>query len=332
VQKVVVDLMNAIYEQDFLDCSYGFRPGRSPHQALDEVRRVTFTLPTGWILELDIQSYFDKIVRDILIEMVEKRVRDGSVLRLIQKWIKVGVIEDGKLLMSETGTGQGQPISPLLANIYLHHALDVWFEEVVKPHLKGEAYEIRFADDAILCFQYREDAEKVMRVLPKRFEKYGLTLHPEKTRLIEFGRDAARKSKKQGKRPETFDFLGFTHLCARNRKGKFAVHVRTIAKRLRRGLKAIADWCKQHRHEPVSEQQKALNAKLRGHYQYYGRPSNYCCIMQFYRRVRRIWREWLSRRTRGRPLTWERYSALLRQHPLLLPRITHSWAGEGSHA
>jgi group II intron reverse transcriptase/maturase len=332
VQKVVVDLMNAIYEQDFLDCSYGFRPGRSPHQALDEVRRVTFTLPTGWILELDIQSYFDKIVRDILIEMVEKRVRDGSVLRLIQKWIKVGVIEDGKLLMSETGTGQGQPISPLLANIYLHHALDVWFEEVVKPHLKGEAYEIRFADDAILCFQYREDAEKVMRVLPKRFEKYGLTLHPEKTRLIEFGRDAARNAKKQGKRPETFDFLGFTHLCARNRKGKFAVHVRTIAKRLRRGLKAIADWCKQHRHEPVSEQQKALNAKLRGHYQYYGRPSNYCCIMQFYRRVRRIWREWLSRRTRGRPLTWERYSALLRQHPLLLPRITHSWAGEGSHA
>lgn len=332
VQKVVVALMNVIYEQDFLGCSYGFRPGRSQHQALDEVDRAIFTRSTGWILKLDIQSYFDKIVRGILIEMVEKRVSDGSVLRLIQKWIKVGVIEDGKLLMSETGTGQGQPISPLLANIYLHHALDVWFEEVVKPRLKGEAYEIRFADDAILCFQYREDAEQVMRVLPQRFEKYGLTLHPEKTRLIEFGRDAARNAKKQGKRPETFDFLGFTHLCARSRKGKFTVHVRTIAKRLRRGLKAIADWCKQHRHEPVSEQRNALNAKLRGHYQYYGRPSNYCCIMQFYRRVRRIWREWLSRRTRGRPLTWERYSALLRQHPLLLPRITHSWAGEGSYA
>ena len=332
VQKVVVDLMNAIYEQDFLDCSYGFRPGRSQHQALEEVGRVICTRPTGWILELDIQSYFDKIVRGILIEMVEKRVSDGSVLRLIQKWIKVGVIEDGKLLMSETGTGQGQPISPLLANIYLHHVLDVWFEEVVKPGLKGEAYEIRFADDAILCFQHREDAEKVMRVLPKRFEKFGLTLHPEKTRLIEFGRYAARNAKKQGKRPATFDFLGLTHLCARSLKGKFTVHVRTMAKRLRRGLKAIADWCQQHRHEPVSEQQKTLNAKLRGHYQYYGRPSNYCCIMQFYRRVRRIWWEWLSRRTRGRRLTWERYSALLRQHPLLLPRITHSWEGEGSHA
>jgi RNA-directed DNA polymerase len=332
VQKVVVDLMNAIYEQDFLDCSYGFRPGRSQHQALDEVRRVICTRPTGWILELDIQSYFDKIVRGILIEMVEKRVSDGSVLRLIQKWIKVGVIEDGKLLESETGTGQGQPISPLLANIYLHHALDMWFEEVVKPRLKGEAYEIRFADDAILCFQHKEDAEKVLRVLPKRLEKYGLTLHPEKTRLIEFGRYAARNAKKQGKKPETFDFLGFKHLCARSRKGGFTVHVKTIAKRLHRGLKAIADWCKQHRHEPVDEQQKTLNAKLRGHYQYYGRPTNFRSIRQFYRRVRRIWREWLSRRTRGRPLTWERYLAILRQHPLLPPRITHAWAGAGSHA
>ena len=329
VQKVVVDLMNAIYEQDFLDCSYGFRPGRGQHQALDEVGRVICTRPTGWILELDIQSYFDKIVRSILIEMVEKRVSDGSVLRLIQKWIKVGVIEGSKLLVSETGTGQGQPISPLLANIYLHHVLDVWFEEVVKPRLKGEAYEVRFADDAILCFQHKEDAEKVRSVLPKRFEKYGLTLHPEKTRLIEFGRNAARNAKEQGKRPETFDFLGFKHVCARSRKGKFAVHGRTIAKRLRRGLKAVTGWCKQHRHEPVGQQQKALNAKLRGHYQYYGRPTNYRSIWQFYRRVRRIWREWLGRRTRGRPLKWERYQAILRQYPLLLPRIMHSWASTG---
>ena len=332
VQKVVVDLMNAIYEQDFLDCSYGFRPGRSQHQALDEVRRVICTRPTGWILEIDISSYFDKIVRGILIEMVEKRVRDGSVLRLIQKWIKVGVIEDGKLLGSETGTGQGQPISPLLANIYLHHALDEWFEDVGKPRLKGEAYEIRFADDAILCFQHREDAEKVLGVLPKRFEKYGLTLHPEKTRLIEFGRYAARKAKKQGKQPESFDFLGFKHLCARSRKGGCTVHVKTLAKRLRRGLKAIAEWCKQHRRTPVNQQQEALNAKLRGHYQYYGRPTNYYSIWQFYRRVCRIWREWLGRRTRGRPLTWDRYNAILRQHPLLIPRITHAWVGAGRYA
>jgi RNA-directed DNA polymerase len=265
--------------------------------------------------------------------MIEKRVNDGSILRLIQKWIKVGVIEDGKLLVSETGTGQGQPISPLLANVFLHHVLDKWFEDVVKPRLRGEAYEIRFADDAILCFQHRGDAEKVLKVLPKRFEKYGLTLHPEKTRLMEFGRFAAGNAKRQGKDPETFNFLGFTHIGARSRKGKFTVHVKTMAKRLRRGLTAVvAEWCKQHRHDPVSGQQQTLNAKLRGHYQYYGRPTNYRSLWQFYRKVRRIWREWLSRRTRGRPLTWERFAEILRQYPLLRPRITHSWAGAGSHA
>jgi RNA-directed DNA polymerase len=332
VQKVVVDLLNAIYEQDFLDCSYGFRPGRGQHHALDEVGRVICARPTGWVLEIDIRSYFDTIVRSALVDMIEERVTDGSVLRLIGKWIRVGVMEDGRLLVSETGTGQGQPISPLLANIYLHHVLDKWFEDEVKPRLKGEAYEIRFADDAILCFQHKKDAEKVLAVLPKRFEKYGLTLHPEKTRLIEFGRYAARSARKQGKKPATFNFLGFVHICARSRQGKFTVHVKTIAKRLRRGLKAVWEWCKQHRHDPVNEQQKTLNAKLRGHYQYYGRRTNYRAIRQFYQRVRRIWREWLSRRTRGKKLTWERYDAMLRQHPLLPPRITHAWVGAGSHA
>ena len=290
------------------------------------------TVPMGWVLEIDIRAYFDSIVRPTLVEMIERRVNDGSVLRLIQKWIKVGAIDNGKLLVSETGTGQGQPISPLLANVYLHHALDLWFEDVVKPRLKGEAYEIRFADDAILCFQHKEDADKVLEVLPMRFEKFGLTLHPEKTRLIEFGRLAARNARRQGKKPETFDFLGLTHICARSRKGKFTVHVKTVAKRLRRGLKAIIAWCKEHRHDPVAEQQKTLNAKLRGHYQYYGRPTNYRSIWQFYRRVRRIWREWLSRRTRGRPLSWDRFAEILRQYPLLLPWITHAWAGAGSHA
>src|ERR1700693_4496064 len=173
VQKVVVDLMNAIYEQDFLDCSYGFRPGRGPHQALDEVRRVICTRPSEWILEIDITAYFDSIVRKQLMEYIEKRVRDGSVLRLIRKWIQVGVIEEGRLLVSETGTGQGQTISPLLANIYLHFVLDEWLENEVKPRLRGAAHEIRFANDAVLCFQYREDAEKVMEVLPKRFARYG---------------------------------------------------------------------------------------------------------------------------------------------------------------
>ena len=331
VQKVAVDLLNAIYEQDFLECSYGFRPGRGQHQALDEAGRVICRRPTRWVLEIDIRAYFDKIVREQLVEMIEERVSDGSMLRLIGKWIQVGVIEDGRLLVSETGTGQGQPISPLLANIYLHQVLDKWFADVVKPRLKGEAYEIRFADDAILCFQHKEDAEKVLNVLSKRFEKFGLTLHPEKTRLIEFGRYAASNARRQGEKPATFGFLGFTHIGARSRKGKFTVHVKTIAKRFRRGTKAIADWCKQHRHDPVSEQQKLLNAKLRGHYQYYGRPTNYRSVWQFYRETRRTWRTWLSRRTRGQPLTWERYVEILRQYPLLRPQITHSWASAGSH-
>jgi len=268
VQKAVVELLNAIYEQDFLNCSYGFRPKRGQHQALDEVGRVLCTQPTGWVLDLDVTAYFDSIVRKQLMEMIEKRVRDGSVLRLIRKWIQTGVIEEGRLLVSETGTGQEQTISPLLANLYPHYVLDEWFENEVKPRLRGQAHEIRFADDAVLCFQYKEDADRVMEVLPKRFAKYGLTLHPEKTRLVEFGRYAEANAKRQGKKPCTLDILGFTHVCARSRKGKFAVHVRTMKKRFKRGLKAIAEWCQENRHEPVDEQQKTLNAKLRGHYQY----------------------------------------------------------------
>src|SRR6202043_2821285 len=179
-------------------------------------------------------------------EFIEKRVRDGSVLRLIRKWIQVGVIEEGRLLVSETGTGQGQTISPLLANIYLHYVLDEWFENEVKPRLRGAAHEIRFADDAVLCFQYKEDAERVMEVLPKRFAKYGLTLHPEKTRLVEFGRYAEERAKRQGKKPSTFDFLGLTHICAHSRRGEFIVQVRTMRKRLRRSLTAVGAWCREN--------------------------------------------------------------------------------------
>ena len=332
VQKAMVEILNAIYEQDFLDCSYGFRPGRGQHQALDEVRRVICTRPTGWILELDITAYFDSIVREQLMEMIERRIRDGSVLQLLRKCIQVGVIDEGRLLVSETGTGQGQTISPLLANIYLHYVLDEWFENEVKPRLRGAAHEIRFADDAVLSFQYKEDAERVMEVLPKRFAKYGLTLHPEKTRLVEFGRYAEANAKRQGKKPGTLDFLGFTHICARSRKGKFTVHVRTMKKRFKRGLTAIAEWCQENRHDPVDEQQKTLNAKLRGHYQYYGRPTNYRSIRKFYREVCYIWRKWLSRRTRGDGMTWEKFTAILRRHPLMRPRIVHSWQGAESHA
>lgn len=331
VQRATVDLLNAIYEQDFLECSYGFRPGRDAHQALDEVGRVICRQGTSYVVEADIRSYFDSIVRGRLIELVERRIRDGSILRLIRKWVNAGVIDDGRLLVSKTGTGQGQVISPLLANIYLHYVLDVWFEEEVKPRLRGRAYEVRYADDFIMCFQYHEDAERVLRVLHKRFARYGLSLHPEKTRLMEFGRFAAANARRRGEgKPATFDFLGLTHVCARSRRGRFTVHVRTRRKKLGQALKETSAWCRRHRHDPVEAQCRMLNAKLRGHYQYFGRPTNYRSLWQFYRGVRRVWRKWLNRRTRGKTLPWGVYQDLLDRHPLLRPRITHTWAGAGS--
>ena len=328
VQRATVDLLNAIFEQDFLDCSHGFRPGRSAHDALDDVGRVICRQPTEWILELDIVSYFDSIVREQLMEMIKRRVSDASILRLIGKWINIGAVDDGRLLTSETGTGQGQIISPLLANIYLHHVLDSWFEEEVKPRLKGKAFEIRYADDALLCFQNREDAQRVLDVLPKRFAKYGLTLHPEKTRLVEFGRRAHQQAKLLKTKTATFDFLGLTHRCATSRNGKFTVHVSTMKKRLRRGLTAVADWCRNHRHDPVEYQQRMLNAKLRGHYQYYGRPTNFRSLRRFFRTVRSTWRKWLQRRTRGRHLSWGTFLKLLKRYPLLVPRISHAWTAK----
>jgi RNA-directed DNA polymerase len=326
VQKAVVELLNAIYEQDFLECSYGFRPGRGAQDALDEVGRAICREATSCVLELDITSYFDSIVREQLMEMIERRISDASILRLIRKWINTGVIDDGRLLVSETGTGQGQIISPLLANVYLHFVLDEWIERDVKPRLRGKVFVVRYADDAVLCFQYREDAEKVLEVLPKRFARYGLTLHPEKTRLVPFGREALHRAKQAGTKAETFDFLGFAHIGARSRRGKFTVRLRTMRKRLRRSFNSVTKWCQAHRHDDLSKQQAVLNAKLRGHYQYYGRPTNYRSLWQFYRGVRGVWKKWLDRRSRGRTLTWEAYAQLLRRYPLLRPRITRPWA------
>jgi RNA-directed DNA polymerase len=325
VQKATVRLLNAIFEPDFLPCSYGSRPGRSPHQALDELDRILFREPISHVLELDITSYFDAIVKKLLMEMIELRISDQSILRLIGKWIHVGVIDEGRLLVSETGIGQGQVISPFLANVYLHRVLDRWFEDEVKPRLTGKAFVVRYVDDAVICFQNEEDAQKVLTVLTKRFSKYGLTLHPDKTRLVEFGRSALIEAERMGKKPATFDFLGVKHISARSRRGTYMVKVKTMKKRLKRSLTAVAAWCKKHRHQPVKEQQATLIAKLRGHYQYYGRASNYWSLRQFYQGVVHIWKKWLNRRTRGTPLTWDTYNRLLQRHPLLKPRITHPW-------
>jgi len=325
VQRATVELLEAIYEQDFLPCSYGFRPGRGAQQALDEVGRIICRESTEYVLKLDIVSYFDSVVREQLMAMIERRVGDGSILRLVRKWIHVGVIEDGRLLVSERGTGQGQVISPLLSNIYLHVVLDKWFENEVKPRLKGKAFEVRYADDGLFCFQYREDAERMLQVLHKRFAKFGLTLHPEKTCLIEFGRSAHAQGRRTGVKPETFDFLGFTHVTATSLRGKFTIHLKTMKKRLRRAIKATASWCQDHRHYELAHQWKTLTAKLRGHYQYYGRPTNFRSLLQFYRVVRRLWYKWLNRRTRGKTLKWTDYARTLERYPLPRPRITRAW-------
>ena len=230
VQRATVELLEAIYEQDFLPCSYGFRPGRGAQQALDEVGRIICRESTEYVLKLDIVSYFDSVVREQLMAMIERRVGDGSILRLIRKWIHVGVIEDGRLLVSERGTGQGQVISPLLSNIYLHVVLDEWFETEVRPRLKGKAFEVRYADDGLLCFQYREDAERVLQVLHKRFAKFGLTLHPEKTCLIEFGRSAHWQGRRTGSKPATFDFLGYVFAELMLRRALLGANCRAFVK------------------------------------------------------------------------------------------------------
>jgi len=332
VQAATVRLLNSIYEVDFLACSYGSRPGRSAHQALDEIDRILFRESITQVLELDIKSYFESIVRRQLRQMIERRISDGRILQLIGKWVNVGVIDAGRLLETEEGVGQGQVISPFLANVYLHHVLDKWFEDEVKPRLQGKAFLVRYMDDAVICFQAAGDAQKVIKVLEKRFSNYGLTLHPEKTRLVDYGRVALEKARRTGKAPATFDFLGFSHITERTRRGKYRPGVRTMKKRLKRGLKEVASWCKQHRHDPVEEQQATLNATLRGHYQYYGRASNFQSLWSFYRVVRQTWRKWLSRRTRDAPLSWDIYNDLLTRHPLLKPQITHTWRSSRSPA
>lgn len=261
-------------------------------------------------------------------EMLEKRIADKDILRLIGKWLHVGVVEEGRLLMSENGTYQGSVISPILANIYLHEVLDLWVEHVVKPRMRGELTLYRFCDDFVMCIQHKDDAEKIQRVLPKRFGKYGLRLHPEKTKLIQFGRFAQRDCRRQGHhRPPTFNFLGFTLMCRVSRNGKFFVWQKTMSKRLGRGLRRVSEWCRNNRHRSVSEQAAHLNKILQGHYQYYGVRMNFLSLAQFHRGVTRLWRKWLSRRERGVMIPWVKFHRIMEKNPLVRPRITEGSKG-----
>ncbi len=270
LQRAIAMALEAVYEQDFLDCSYGFRPGRSAHDALAVVQHEAVKMGGGWVLEVDIRKFFDSLDRAKLREVLHQRVRDGVVLRLIGKWLKAGVQEDGSLSYPETGTPQGGLISSILANIFLHEVLDTWFERDVKPRLKGRAILVRYADDVAMMFSCEEDARRVMAVLPKRFDKYGLTLHPDKTRLVEFRRPDRRPPDEGGGRPGSFDLLGFTHFWAKSRKGNWVVKQKTAKDRLSRALARINKWCQRCRHDPIQEQCEMLRKKLKGHFDYYG--------------------------------------------------------------
>jgi RNA-directed DNA polymerase len=315
--------LEPIYEQDFLPCSYGFRPGRSAHQALQALWQQVMALGGCWLLEVDIRKFFDTLDHAHLRALLRQRVRDGVLLRLIDKWLKAGVLEGGELTYPEAGTPQGGVISPLLANVYLHYVLDVWFEQQVKPRLKGRAFLVRYADDFVMGFACEGDARRVLDVLPKRFGKYGLTIHPDKTRLVPFVRPPSRPaaaSSEGAPPPGSFDFLGFTHFWSRSKKGFWVVKRKTAGSRFQRAVKKIADWCRLNRHLPIGVQFQALWRKLRGHFQYYGGViGNGRALWCFRERVQEIWRKWLSRRSGKAKLSWARMAALLVRFVLPVP-------------
>jgi len=326
LQRAVKWVMEPIYEQDFYDCSYGFRPNRSAHDALRALWKGLMDMKGGWIIDLDIRKYFDTIQWNKLNEVLKRRVSDGVLIRTIGKWMNAGIMEEGAVWYPEKGTPQGGVISPLLANICLHYVLDEWLQETVFPRMKGKAFEIRYADDAVICFEREEDARRVLEVLPKRLEKFGLEMHPVKTRLVRFTKPAKAEELKHGARPDTFDFLGFKHYWKKSRKGNLVIARKTAKGRLSRALAKIADWCKEVMHLRIKEQHKQLSRKLKGYYGYFGITGNYPSLSNYVRQVERVWMKWLKRRSRKRNLNWNKMGNILKLFPLPSPKIVHSYA------
>jgi group II intron reverse transcriptase/maturase len=327
LQRAVVMVLEAVYEQDFKDCSYGFRPGRSAHQALASLRQQTMAMGGGWIVDVDIRKFFDTIDHSHLRDFLKRRIRDGVLLRLIGKWLNAGVLEEGCITYPEQGSPQGGVVSPMLSNIFLHYVLDEWFERDVQPRLKGRSFLIRYADDFVMGFSHERDARRVLAVLPKRFAKYGLTIHPDKTRLVPFERpdhDPKQRDKSRREPPGTFDLLGFTHLWSRSRNGNWVVKQKTADSRFSRALKSISQWCRVNRHHPVATQHQTLCQKLRGHFAYYGITGNAVALSRFRWFVIGIWRKWLSRRRRQGTIPWDQFYRLLGRHPLPPPVALHS--------
>lgn len=324
LQRAVAMVLEAVYEEDFLDCSYGFRPGRSAHDALRALWRELSVPEGGWVLEVDIRRFFDELDRNCLRSFLDRRVRDGVIRRAIGKWLKAGVLEGGRTSHPETGTPQGGVISPLLANIYLHEVVDRWFAEQVQPRLRGRATLVRYADDLVIVFADERDARRVAEVLPKRLARFGLRLHPEKTRQVRFRRPPAGSAGAVPEGTGTFVFLGFTHFWGKGRKrGSWVVKRKTAASRLTQSVSRVREWCRRSRHEPLAAQQRQLSQKLRGHYGYYGIIGNARALDAFYYQVTREWRKWLDRRSGRRSMPWERFNRLLGTWPLPRPRIVH---------
>ena len=328
LQRAVAMVLEAVYEQEFLDCSYGFRPRRSAHGALEALQNGLVRMAGGWVLEGDIKSFYDTMAHGQLQQILGRRVRDGVLLSLVGKWLNAGVLEAGELEHPEEGVPQGGVVSSILSNVYLHEVLDVWFELEVKPRLKGRAFLIRYADDFVIAFSEEGDARRVLAVLAKRFAKYGLTLHPEKTRLTEFRRPDRRPPAGPGGAVQgsgTFDLLGFTHVWGVSRKGKWVVKRRTAKTAFRRALRRIKDWCREHTHDKVKKQAQELGVKLRGHFGYFGIIGNSDAIVSFRFRVVDIWRKRLGRRSNRARMSWERMERVLRHHPLPPARIAHPY-------
>jgi len=320
LQRAVVMVLEAIYEQDFLDCSYGYRPRRSAHQALEALWKGIMGMGGGWVIEVDIKDFFGNLDHTYLRSFLDQRVRDGVIRRTIDKWLAAGVLEEGHLSYPESGSPQGGVVSPIVSNVYLHEVMDKWFEHTVKPLLSGKAFMIRLADDIVCVFERERDARRFYEVLPKRFAKYGLELHATKTKLIDFRRPPSKGSGKF----ESFDVLGFTHKWGLSRRGYSVVQRVTSPGRLKQAVKDVYQWCKENRHMPLKEQHQMLVLKLRGHYGYYGITGNSERLQTFRNWTGLAWFKWLSRRSQKVTLSWERFEAIIRRYPLPPARIVHS--------
>jgi len=325
-QRAIVMLLEPIFEQDFLLCSFGFRVGRSAHQALQALRAGIMMRGGQWVLEVDIRKYFDSIPFVELREFLSQRVTDGVVRRLIDKWLKAGVVEQGQVFYPETGTPQGGVVSPTLSNIFLHHVVDVWFAREVQPRLRGSSTLIRYCDDFVMLFACREDAERVQDVLGKRLAKFGLQLHPEKTRLLDFRPRKSPSDEAEATQEASFVFLGFRHVWGKSRKGNWVVRQYTAKSRLARALQAINEACRVMRHEPLPEQHKKLSRMLRGHYAYFGITGNSKQLARLYHEAKQRWCKWLSRRSWKSYLSWAKFvEKILMVFPLPSPKIVHCY-------